>query len=260
MQGAGPMKDKDLNIKKKIGDVKKPTGDINIRASVDSGFSVARSTSLPKKIGAPPKRDPRPGERFTIATRVRPELKRRLDAAAAESGRSQAQETELRLERSFDRTDLLSEVLTLAYGKEIALELMRLGAEMKARAGVAEMRQPYETFFADNKVRKHVFDHRAGKARTLNVTAEARQHYEKVTAEVRQLYETFFAFFADKNVNAWTQQWDAWAQSRITECSGALVSLINSNPRGPSRQELEEFLQKQLLIEDKQAGQGQGSQ
>jgi hypothetical protein len=87
-----------------------------------------------KKIGAPPKRDPLPGERFTIATRVRPELKRRLDAAAEESGRSQAQETELRLERSFDRTDLLTEVLTLAYGEEIAVDLMRLGAEMKARA------------------------------------------------------------------------------------------------------------------------------
>ena len=85
-----------------------------------------------KKIGAPPKRDPRPGERFTIATRVRPELKRRLDAAAAESGRSQAQETELRLERSFDRTDLLGEVLNLAYGEEIAAELRRLGEELKA--------------------------------------------------------------------------------------------------------------------------------
>jgi hypothetical protein len=84
------------------------------------------------KIGAPPRRDPRPGERFSIATRVTPELKRRLDAAAAESGRSQAQETELRLERSFDRTDLLTEVLVLAHGKEVAAALLHIGILMKA--------------------------------------------------------------------------------------------------------------------------------
>src|SRR5262249_8243726 len=44
-----------------------------------------------RKIGAPPKRNPRPGERFTIATRVQRDLKLRLDAAAEASGRSQAQ-------------------------------------------------------------------------------------------------------------------------------------------------------------------------
>jgi hypothetical protein len=83
-----------------------------------------------RKIGAPPKRNPRPGERFTIATRVQRELKLRLDAAAEASGRSQAQETELRLERSFDRTDLLSEVLSLAFGKELAGLLIILGTAM----------------------------------------------------------------------------------------------------------------------------------
>jgi hypothetical protein len=86
---------------------------------------------MPKrKIGAPPKRDPRPGERFTIATRVRPELKRRLDAAAEESGRSQAQETELRLERSFDHGDLLGDTLSLAFGERLAGLLILLGIAM----------------------------------------------------------------------------------------------------------------------------------
>lgn len=94
---------------------------------------MVRDLRKRRKIGAPPKRDPLPGERFTIATRVRPELKRRLDAAAEESGRSQAQETELRLERSFDRQGLLPEILGLAYGDDIAADLMRLGAKMKAR-------------------------------------------------------------------------------------------------------------------------------
>ena len=88
---------------------------------------------MPRKIGAPPKRDPRPGERFQLGVRVTPDLKRKLDAAAQESGRSLNQETELRLERSFDRQELLPEVLTLAYGEKVAANLMRLGAQMKAR-------------------------------------------------------------------------------------------------------------------------------
>jgi hypothetical protein len=54
-------------------------------------------------------------------------MKHRLDAAADQSGRSQSQEAEFRLERSFDRSDLLTEVLRLAYGKEIAVGLIWLG-------------------------------------------------------------------------------------------------------------------------------------
>jgi TraY domain len=81
----------------------------------------------PRKIGAPPKRDPKPGERFQIGVRVTPEMKRRLEAAAEQSGRSLTQEAELRLERSFDRQDLLSEVLTTAYGsKQVAGIIMTI--------------------------------------------------------------------------------------------------------------------------------------
>jgi hypothetical protein len=150
-----------------------------------------------KRIGAPPKRDPLPGERFTIATRVRPELKRRLDAAAEESGRSQAQETELRLERSFDRTDLLPEVLTLAYGERIAAQLMELGAAMKIHDRIASLATEARS---RNKLDHHVW-----------------------------------------------REWQTLLRQRIPELSRALMSLIKSNPRGPSREELEKFLQKQLL-------------
>jgi hypothetical protein len=88
-----------------------------------------------KKIGAPPTREPRPGERFQLGVRVTPEAKRRLEKAAASSGRSISQEAELRLERSFDREDLLIEVLSLAYGRQLAGILMMLGSAMN-HAGV----------------------------------------------------------------------------------------------------------------------------
>jgi predicted DNA-binding protein len=47
------------------------------------------------------------GQRVSLGLRVTAEIKERLDRAAKESGRSQSQEAELRLERSFlaDRLD-----------------------------------------------------------------------------------------------------------------------------------------------------------
>lgn len=80
-----------------------------------------------------PRREPRPGERVQLSFRVTPEVKRLLDAAAEASGRSQSQEAEYRLQASFDRQDLLTEVLTLAYGEEIAATLVGIGNGMSAR-------------------------------------------------------------------------------------------------------------------------------
>jgi hypothetical protein len=73
---------------------------------------------------------PTVGKRVPLGLRVTPELKKRLDAAAEQSGRSQSQEAEFRLERSFDRGDLLAEVLSLHYGNELAGILMLLGGAM----------------------------------------------------------------------------------------------------------------------------------
>jgi hypothetical protein len=61
-------------------------------------------------------------------------MKRKLDAAADGSGRSQSQEAELRLEKSFDRTDLLSEVLSLEFGERLAGMLIILGHAMSSAA------------------------------------------------------------------------------------------------------------------------------
>jgi hypothetical protein len=57
-------------------------------------------------------------------------MKRRLDDAARRSGRSQSQEAEFRIERSFDRTDLLHEVLRLQFGRDLAGMLLLIGTAM----------------------------------------------------------------------------------------------------------------------------------
>jgi predicted transcriptional regulator len=75
-------------------------------------------------------REDKPGERVPLSLRVTAELKQKLDAAAEKSGRSQAQETELRLERSFEREELLSEALVLAYGEQAAGLILLLGTAM----------------------------------------------------------------------------------------------------------------------------------
>jgi hypothetical protein len=55
---------------------------------------------LAKRPGRP-RIEPEDGERVQLSFRVTPELKRLLDAAANASGRSQSQEAEMRLEKSF---------------------------------------------------------------------------------------------------------------------------------------------------------------
>jgi hypothetical protein len=66
-----------------------------------------------------PGREPRPGERVSLGLRVTPSTKNRLDQAAAESGRSQSQEAELRIENSFYAEDMLSAVLERLAGNKI---------------------------------------------------------------------------------------------------------------------------------------------
>jgi hypothetical protein len=65
-----------------------------------------------------------------MSWRVPPQLKEAMDQAAAESGRSVAQEIELRLDRSFRTESLLNEVLDLSFGQENANYLYVLGVAM----------------------------------------------------------------------------------------------------------------------------------
>ncbi len=63
--------------------------------------------------------------------RVRGQLDEQLQAAAAASGRSVSEEIEYRLSRSFEKQDLLPEILTLKFGDTLAKMLMRVGDEEK---------------------------------------------------------------------------------------------------------------------------------
>jgi len=82
-----------------------------------------------KRTGRPTKRAI-PGTRVSLGLKVTPAIKDRLDQSAMASGRTQSQEAELRLERSFGREDLLPETLALAYGHEAGGLLFAAGMVM----------------------------------------------------------------------------------------------------------------------------------
>ncbi len=50
------------------------------------------------------------GQRAPLGLKVTPEIKQRLDQVAKANGRTQSQEAEARLERSFREEDLLAEI------------------------------------------------------------------------------------------------------------------------------------------------------
>lgn len=82
-----------------------------------------------KRVGRPTKAA-RSGSRVSLGLKVTADTKRKIEAAAAASGRTQSQEAEARLERSFDRADLLPEALSLAFGERFAGMLLLLGKAM----------------------------------------------------------------------------------------------------------------------------------
>ena len=87
------------------------------------------------KRGRPSKAPP-PGEKASLGLKVTAEIKNRLEAAARFSGRTQSQEAEWRLERSFDRQDLLSEFLEASYGPQVAGLLLLLGGALHDVASI----------------------------------------------------------------------------------------------------------------------------
>jgi hypothetical protein len=112
----------------------------------------AKAPTSRRKIGGPPKREPKLGERVALSLRMTPELKRQLDFAAEQGGRSQSQEAEFRLERSFDRSDLLPEVLSLAFGGRTAGLLLAIGIAMQGAAATTmfiKNRKPDEDWTSD---------------------------------------------------------------------------------------------------------------
>jgi TraY domain len=78
------------------------------------------------------------GERRSLGLKVTPTTKNLLDLAAKENGRTQSQEAEARLERSFQLTTV-KDALELTYGREIAGVLLTLAREFvkQGRIGAA---------------------------------------------------------------------------------------------------------------------------
>lgn len=79
----------------------------------------------PKSRGGRPRtREPKDGQRITISVRVTPRLKSLVEESAKQSGRSVSQEIEYRVERSFERQDLLLDLLSTAFGQKTAGYMM----------------------------------------------------------------------------------------------------------------------------------------
>jgi hypothetical protein len=70
-----------------------------------------------------------------MSFRVTPVFKAKLDRAAETSGRSLAQEIELRLERSLDEERHLTDALELAFGRQVAGLMLAIGHVAREGAG-----------------------------------------------------------------------------------------------------------------------------
>lgn len=73
----------------------------------------------------------KPGTRVSLGLKVTATTKKRIDEAAIESGRTQSQEAELRLEQSFRDQELMFSALELAYGRRLSAMLIMLGEAMR---------------------------------------------------------------------------------------------------------------------------------
>jgi hypothetical protein len=93
-----------------------------------------------------PTADAKLGEKSTVSIRMSPELKDFLNRAAWLNDRPLSQEAEFRLEQSLYKQNLLPDVLSLAYGRELAGILMAVavimvetGREVAGRRGLATL-------------------------------------------------------------------------------------------------------------------------
>src|SRR4051794_14645318 len=67
-----------------------------------------------------PTKAAKPGTKASLGLKVTAAIKARLEKEASTNGRTQSQEAEVRIERSFERQSLLAEVLSLKYGRKTA--------------------------------------------------------------------------------------------------------------------------------------------
>ena len=82
-----------------------------------------------KRTGRPTKAA-KPGVRASLGLKVTAEIKGKLEFAASGSGRTQSQEAEYRLEKSFDREELLGPILEIAFGPQVAALTIMIATAM----------------------------------------------------------------------------------------------------------------------------------
>jgi hypothetical protein len=153
---------------------------------------------MAKTRGRPRRRQPKPGERVSLGLRVTPRLKAALDQAAKDSGRSQSQEAEFRIEQSFRDEDRFIEALELAYGMELAALLLLLGDLMRyvgIPAAVLSSGKPEEmlswwnnayAFSVAAAAAKRVLDRAApsGEAAPTDWSVEGQEKADRFIAEI----------------------------------------------------------------------------
>jgi hypothetical protein len=81
---------------------------------------------------------PDPTKKSQLSVMVTATIKLRLEQEARRQGRTMSQEAEARLERSFDRQDLLTEVMEPTYGGQTMALLLILGEAMRTTAGLTQ--------------------------------------------------------------------------------------------------------------------------
>lgn len=87
--------------------------------------------------------------------RSRGDMHDKLSEAASLNERSISEEIERRLERSFDHQDLLTEVVTLAYGEQMAGLLREMAPSIRALANLGPNRTLTFSSDAKGKLRAH---------------------------------------------------------------------------------------------------------
>jgi hypothetical protein len=81
---------------------------------------------------------PDPTKKSQLSVMVTATIKLKLEQEARRQGRTMSQEAEARLDRSFDRQDLLPDVMELTYGGQTMALLLILGEAMKTTAGLTQ--------------------------------------------------------------------------------------------------------------------------
>lgn len=229
-------------------------------------------------FGGRRKRDPETGERVHLGIRVTPEMKQRLERTASLNGRSQSQEAEIRIERSFDREDLLPEVLTLAYGREVAGILMMLGVVMteagylshamdavhpaelwtddpgafdlaiQAATALLDAARPLGRAASNSRLGLQCAFEMINALRGKPMQRKRYTRYARSAYTIRPLLGPIAARMT-KAMGTRSLDVDAVArigQAATAAAADAVLNLINSGPHTPSRQALAEAIEKQF--------------